>query len=395
MKEISKDIYWVGVRDWELRTFHGHEYSTHKGSTYNSYLVMDEKIALVDTVWDPFKVEYVDYLEQNVGLDKIDLIVINHTEPDHGGSLGYLMSRLNRDVPIYCTKNGSEMIKKHHHQEWNFNIMKTGDSVKLGKYELVFVEMPMLHWPDSMLTYVKGANVVLSNDAFGQHYATTSLFNDEVDECELFQEAIKYYANILTPFSARVKKKIEEIQELNLPIEIIAPSHGVIWRKNPMQIVEKYYQWSQEYNEGFAVVVYDTMWQGTKEMAHAIADGIAQKGLTCKIYNAATTDKNDLLTEVFKAKGVLVGSPTVNNGLLYAIGALLEEFKGLKFKGKLGAAFGSYGWSGESPKLIQQKLTDAGFQVVQDPIQFKYQPLDEELQKCKEFGEAFAAALLS
>lgn len=393
MIEIKKNIYWVGAKDWDLRMFHGHEYSTHRGSTYNSYLIKDEKTVLVDTVWSPFKKEFVENLEKDVGLENIDFIVANHSEPDHGGSLEYLMSKIP-NTPIYCTKNGADIIKKHFHKEWNFNIVKTGDSIKTGAYELVFVEMQMLHWPDSMATYVKGADLLLSNDAFGQHYATPSLFNDDANECELYQEAIKYYANILTPFSAILKKKIEQIKALNLPIDMIAPSHGVIWRDNPLQIVEKYYEWSQDYNEGSVLVIYDTMWNGTKNMAMSIAEGLAKQNIKYKVFNSAVTDKNDLITEIFKAKGIIMGSPTVNNTVLSSIALMLEEIRGLRFKNKVGAGFGCYGWSGESPKIISQRLGEAGVQIVQDPLVFKYNPTEEELQKCVEFGENFAKNLV-
>jgi len=224
VKRIKDEIYWVGIKDWEIKRFHGEEYSTHRGSTYNSYLIKDQKIALVDTVWTPFHEGFLEELEKEIGLKNISLVVINHTEQDHAGSLAYLMERIP-DVPIYCTKNGAMMIKKHFHRDWNFNVVKTGDSVELGKNRLVFVEMTMLHWPDTMATYVAGANVLLSNDAFGQHYVSPYLFNDQVDQGELYQEAIKYYANILTPFSRLVKAKIKEILDLNLSIEMIAPSH--------------------------------------------------------------------------------------------------------------------------------------------------------------------------
>jgi anaerobic nitric oxide reductase flavorubredoxin len=392
MLEIKKEIYWCGVKDWELRTFHGHEYSTHRGSTYNSYLIKDKKKVLVDTVWTPFKVEFVDKLEKEVGLNNIDFIIVNHSEPDHAGSLEYLMSKIP-DTPIYCTKNGADIIKSHFHKEWNFNIVKTGDTINTGKYDLIFVEMQMLHWPDSMLTYVKGANLVLSNDAFGQHYATPSLFNDEADRCELYQEAIKYYANILTPYSSLVKKKIEQIKALNLSIDMIAPSHGIIWRDNPMQIIEKYYEWSQDYNDGTVVIAYDTMWNGTKNMATAIAKGLAKSGVKYKLFNTATTDKNDLLTEIFKAKGLIVGSPTVNNTVLHSISGLLDSVKGLRFKNKAAAAFGAYGWGGESPKIINQRLLDSGLRIIHEPIRFKYQPTDEELEECVEFGVKFAEGI--
>lgn len=392
MIEVKNDIYWVGIKDWELRQFHGHELSTHRGSTYNAYLIKDEKVVLVDTVWDPYQEEFVDKLDKEIGIDNIDAIIINHSEPDHGGSLGYLMSK-RPDIPIYCTKNGADAIRRQFHKDWNFNIVKTGDTLKTGKYELVFVEMQMIHWPDSMLTYVKGANMVLSNDAFGQHYSPASLFNDEVDTCELYQEAIKYYANILTPYSPLIKKKIEEIRALNLPIDMIAPSHGVIWRENPVQIIDKYYEWSQDYNEGTVVIIYDTMYNATKMMAEAIGEGMAKNGIKYKLYNNSVSDQSDVLTEIFKAKGVIIGSCTVNNTVLRSISALLDEIKGHRFKNKVGAAFGSYGWSGEAPKIISKSLEESGVKILHEPLQIKYRPTEDELKMFVEMGDKFAKAM--
>ncbi len=389
MIKIKDNIYWVGVKDWELKHFHGEELSTHRGSTYNSYLIKDKKTALVDTVWTPFQREFIDHLEKNIGLENIDLVVVNHTEQDHSGSLPYLMEKIP-NAPIYCSKNGAMMIKKHYHSDWNLNIVKTGDSFDLGDNKLVFVEMPMLHWPDSMATYVAGANVLLSNDAFGQHYASPYMFNDQVDQCELFQEAIKYYANILTPFSKLVKAKIQEITSLNLPIDMIAPSHGIIWRDNPMQIVEKYDQWASGYNEGSVIVLYDSMWGATRKMALAIARGITNKGLGVKTLSMGKNDKSDLVTEIFKSKGVVLGSSTINNGVLGDVAAMLDIIKGLKFKGKIGAAFGSYGWSGESVKIIETKLKEAGIEIMAEGIKAQYNPTTEEIKACEVFGEAFA-----
>jgi anaerobic nitric oxide reductase flavorubredoxin len=388
MLEIARNIYWVGIKDWELRLFHGEEYTTHRGSTYNSYVVKDKKTALVDTVWTPYKEEYINALERDIGLHNIDLVVINHTEVDHGGSLTLLMEKIP-DVPIYCTKNGAEMIRKHFHKDWNFKIVKTGDTVDLGEYKLVFVEAPMLHWPDTMMTYVQGPGVLLSNDAFGQHYATPLFYNDQVDQCELMQEAIKYYANILTPFSKLVRAKIDELKSLNVPVNMIAPSHGVIWRDNPMQIVEKYYEWANNYQEDIVTILYNTMWGATKKMANAIAEGIESKGIPTKVYNLGKSDRNDVLTEVFKSKGVLVASSTINNGILSDTAAILEMIKGLKFKNKVAAAFGSYGWSGESVKIVENSLKEAGLELIMDGLKIKYNPTEGELVQCKEFGREF------
>lgn len=392
MIEIKQNIYWVGIKDWELRTFHGEEYSTHRGSSYNSYLIKDQKIVLVDTAWEPFKEEYVNNLDAAVGLKNINYIIANHSEVDHSGALDLLLSHIP-DTPVYCTQNGAKMLKKHYHKDWNFQVVKTGDTLKTGQYELLFIEAPMLHWPDSMFVYVKGAEVLMPNDAFGQHYATSQMFNDEVDECELFQEALKYYANILTPFSKMVRQKIDQFKSLNLPVDMIAPSHGIIWRKDPLQIVDKYYQWANDYQEDFVAIVYDTMWKGTKRMAQAIGDGLSREGVSFKLIHAGKRDHTDMMAEVFKAKAVLAGSSTINGGILTAMAAFLESVKGMKFKNKVGAAFGSYGWSGESVKILTKGLEDAGIQVIKEGIRFQYQPTEEELEQCIDFGRDFANKL--
>jgi anaerobic nitric oxide reductase flavorubredoxin len=236
---VKGNVQWVGKIDWELRKFHGDEYSTHRGSTYNSYLITEEKNALIDTVWGPFAKEYVSNLAKEIDLDKIDFVVANHAESDHSGALPELM-RLIPDKPVYCTANGKKSLFGHYHQDWDFHIVKTGDRLSLGQKELIFVEAPMLHWPDSMFCYLTGENILFSNDAFGQHYASEFMFNDLVDQAELFAECTKYYANILTPFSPLVVKKIEQFLALELPLDMICTSHGVIWRDNPAQIVGKY-----------------------------------------------------------------------------------------------------------------------------------------------------------
>ncbi|HCX65383.1 MAG TPA: MBL fold hydrolase, partial [Eubacteriaceae bacterium] len=297
-RPVKNNVYWVGKTDWELRKFHGEEYSTHKGSTYNSYLIEEEKTVLVDTVWAPYAEEFVDNLESEIDLNKIDYIVINHGEVDHSGALPKLMEKIP-DTPIYCTANAVKSLKGQYHKDWNFKTVKTGDRLEVGNgKELVFVEMKMLHWPDSMACYLTEDHILFSNDAFGQHLATEELFNDLVDPCELYEEAIKYYANILAPFSPLVKKKLEEIGSLNLAIDLIATSHGVIWRDNPMQIVEKYGQWSDDYQENQITIIYDTMWNGTRELAERVAEGIKieDPDVVVKVYNLAKTDMNDVVT---------------------------------------------------------------------------------------------------
>ena len=389
---IKNNVFWVGKIDWELRKFHGNEYSTHRATTYNSYLIKEEKIALIDTVWKPYSKEFVKNLSKEIDLNKIDYVIANHAEIDHSGALPELMERIP-DTPVYCTKNGVESLKGHYHKDWNFQVVKTGDKLSLGNgKELIFVEMRMLHWPDSMACYLTGDNILFSNDAFGQHYASEYMYNDLVDQNELWAECIKYYANILTPFSALVDKKIKEVLELKIPIDIIATSHGVIWRDNPIQIVEKYIAWSNDYQENQITIMYDTMWQGTRRMADSIAKGIREVDteINVKIYNVAKTDKNDILTEIFKSKAILVGSPTIGQGILSSIAEIMEMIKGLRFKNKRAAAFGCYGWSGESVKVLTEHLEKSGFSIINDGIRAKWNPDDESIDKCIEYGKEIA-----
>ena len=393
-KQISEKVSWVGKVDWELTSFHGDELSTHRGSSYNSYLIRDEKTVLIDTVWQPYDREFVSRLKQEVDLGSIDCIVMNHNEVDHSGALPELMREIP-NTPIYCTKKGEAIIRGHYHEDWNFVNVKTGDTLELGGTKLTFVEMNMLHWPDSMLTYFDGdGGIMFSNDAFGQHFASESLYNDAVEASDLMYEAQRYYTNILNPYSMMVAKKIQQILAMNLPVSLICPSHGVIWRENPMQIVEQYQAWADAYQENQITIAYDTMWQSTRKMAEAIAEGIRQASpeTVVKILNVTCTDKNDVLTEIFRSKGVLIGSPTINYGHSYAIAGLLEMMKGLKFKKKKAAAFGSYGWSGEAVKQIGSALQDAGFELVNEGIRKLWVPDSAMLDDCVEYGRQFAAA---
>jgi anaerobic nitric oxide reductase flavorubredoxin len=392
--QIKNNVYWVGKIDWELRKFHGDEYSTHKGSSYNSYLIKEDKVALIDTVWTPFAKEYVENLKQQIDLEKIDFVVALHAENDHSGALPELMRHMP-DVPLYCTQNGVKSLKGLYHQDWNFQVVKTGDKLSLGSKELIFVEAPMLHWPDSMFAYLTGEEILFSNDGFGQHYASEHMFNDLVDQSELMEECIKYYANILTPFSPMVTRKINEVLGFNLPLDMICTSHGIIWRDNPAQIVDQYLKWADSYQENQITLLYDTMWNSTRVMAEQIAAGIreADPTITVKLFNLAKKDKNDVVTEVFRSKAILMGSPTVNNGILVAVAGLIEEIKGLKFKNKKAAAFGSYGWSGEAVKIISEKLTDSGFAVVDEGLRLTWAPDKESKNKCREYGRKFVSKL--
>lgn len=395
MFKINDRVTWVGKIDWDLRKFHGEEYSTHRGSSYNAYLIQDEKTVLIDSVWLPYDKEFVKHLKEVIDLNSIDYIIANHAEIDHSGALPELMKEIP-NTPIYCTANGVKSLKGHYHQDWNFVTVKTGDTLDLGEGKLIFIEAPMLHWPDSMFEYYTRDAILFSNDAFGQHYASELMYNDLVDQAELYQEALKYYANILTPFSPLVTKKIEEVLGFNLPVDMICPSHGVIWRDDPVQIVQHYMTWADTYQEHHATILYDTMWGATKLMAESIASGLkaVDPTLNIKLFNVGKVDKNDVLAEVFKAKLVVAGSSTINKGILSSMASMLEIMKGLKFKNKLAAGFGSYGWSGESPQIMTQALKDCGFEVLAEGLGTMWQPDDEALTSCFNYGKQLGHQLM-
>ncbi|RXI49905.1 FprA family A-type flavoprotein [Clostridium tetani] len=386
--KVTNKVTWVGKIDWELRRFHGDEYSTHRGTSYNSYLIKDKKIVLIDTVWEPFSKEFVENLKKEVDLNKIDYIIMNHNEIDHSGALPLLMKEIP-NTPIYCTADGAKILKAHYHKDWNFVEVKTGDTLDIGESKLTFVEAKMLHWPDSMFTYMSGENILFSNDAFGQHYASDLMYNDLVDQAELYQESMKYYANILTPFNSFVIKKIEEVLVLNLPLNIIATSHGVIWRDNPGQIIEQYIKWANGYEENQITVLYDTMWNGTRRMAEGIAEGIksVNKDITVKLFNAAHSDKNDVITEIFKSKALLVGSATVNKSIMSATAGILDMIRGLGLKNKKAAAFGAYGWSGEAVKILEEKLKNGKFEILESGIKELWNPDKDAMNRCRQFGK--------
>lgn len=389
--KINNKVSWVGKTDWELKRFHGNEFTTTKGSSYNSYLIRDEKIVLIDTVWLPYDREFVNDLKKDIDLKKIDYIIIQHGEVDHTGALLELMKEIP-DTPIYCTANAIKSIKGQYHKEWNFKPVKTGDKLNIGENTLTFIEAPMLHWPDTMFTYMDKEEILFSNDGFGQHLASEYLYADEVEKSELYYQALTYYANILAPFGMMVKMKINEILNMNIPIKMICPSHGLIWRENPLQIIEKYLEWSNNYKENQITIIYDTMWNSTKVMAEQITKGIKNidKNVQIKLMNTSKDDKTEVLTEVFKSKMILIGSPTVNNGYLHSIAGILEMIKGMKLKGKKAVAFGSYGWSGEATKTIAEELKKAGFEILNEGIKMMWKP-DEEMKKaCIDFGENIA-----
>ncbi len=390
-KQIKNNVSWIGYLDWELKTFHGDEYSIFNGSSQNAYLIEEEKTVLMDTVWLPHRDAFMENLKSEIDLKKIDYIVMQHGEQDHSGTLPTLMKEIP-NTPIYCTAACVKSLEgQYGKQGWNFKVVKTGDELAIGNgKKLIFIEMKMLHWPDSMATYMTGDNILFSMDAFGQHFAVEELFNDKADQCLLYKEALKYFVNILNPFAVFIPKKLDEIAKMNLPIDIIAPSHGVVWRDNPMQIVEKYAEWANAYQENQITVAYDTMWEGTAKIAHAIASEISKQSpdTVVKVFNIAKTDKNDLMTEIFKSKAIAVGSSTCVNDVLTSVAGCLSFIKSLKFKNKKAAAFGCYGWSGESVKIIKEKLSEAGFAVVEPEVRSMWNPEKEDFDKIPALVEA-------
>ncbi|MCX5665440.1 MAG: flavodoxin domain-containing protein [Candidatus Omnitrophica bacterium] len=390
--EIKKGIYWVGAVDWNARSFHGHTYTTQRGTTYNAYLIVDEKIALVDTVYGPFANEMIEKIRDIVPLEKIDYVIANHVETDHSGALPELM-KLCPKAKVVGTAKCKEGLYKHYYGNWDFQVVKTGDSIKLGKRTLSFVEAPMIHWPDSMFTYCPEEKLLLPNDAFGQHYATSERFDDGVDQSVLMDEATKYYANILWPLGSMILRKLEEVMKMGIPIDMIAPSHGIIWRKDPMKIVNAYLSWAKNEHAKKVVIIYETMWGATAKMARAIAEGITDSGVSVKLFDINQSDKTEVISQMLGARGYLIGSSTHDNCMLPSIAGFLELLKGLKPKGRSAAAFGSYGWAGGAVNSIEDILKVAGLSIALAPISFKYVPDQNEMKKCYDYGKEFAAKL--
>jgi anaerobic nitric oxide reductase flavorubredoxin len=384
---LAEGINWVGVVDWNIRDFHG--YVTQRGSTYNAYLIRDEKTALVDTVKHTFSNELLRNICELVDPAKIDYIIVNHVEMDHSSSLP-VIAKYAKNAVIIASARGKDAIIEHYGADFNIQTVKTGDQLKLGKRTLQFVEAPMLHWPDSMFTYLVEDKILMPNDAFGQHLASSERFDDEVDPHVLMEEATIYFANILMPFAPLISRKLEEVTKMGIPIDMIAPSHGIIWRSDPSKIIKAYSDWSAGVSKNKVVIVFDTMWGSTDKMARAILEGAASQGVDVKLLKLRAANRTEAMTEILDAKAVVVGSPTLNNGMFPTLGSFLTYATGLKPKGKLWAFFGSYGWGGGAVKAMTEMAQKAGFEVYEQSVQVKYVPDAEDLKKCFEFGQQIA-----
>ena len=388
--EIAKDIYWLGVIDWNIRDFHG--YYIYQGTTYNSYLIMDEKITLIDTVKKEFADELIASISQLVDPKKIDYVISNHTEMDHSGGLPRVMHRIGEDTPLYCSKMGHKNLSKHFSQKWNYQPVEDGGELSLGKRNLTFMETRMLHWPDSMFTYVNEDKLLFSSDAFGQHYAGPERFDDQIGD-DIMPHARKYFANILLLYSPLILKLVDKVTEMGLAIDMICPDHGIIWRKDPSKIINAYVEWSTQKSKRKAVVIYDTMWHSTETMAEAIVEALGEEGVDAKPMHLRNCHRSDIITEVLDAGAVIVGSPTINNGLFPTVSDFLTYMKGLKPKNKVAAAFGSYGWSGEAVKLINEELEQMKLDLIDPGVRIQYVPDDKGLDACHELGKKIAQAL--
>ena len=387
--QLAKGVYWVGAIDWNVRNFHG--YSTHRGSTYNAYLIVDEKVALIDTVKAPFYDEMAARVREIVSFDKIDYVISNHVEMDHSGSLPMALRDAKNARLVTLEKFGENGLAKTFHQSWPTIAVKEGSTVDLGKRKLAFIPTPMLHWPDSMCTYLVEDKLLFSMDAFGQHIATSQRFDDEVDMGIVMHEASKYYANILMPFGDLIVKAVNKLG--GVKIDMIAPSHGIIWRSHIKDIVESYAKWGMGETAAKALVIYDTMWGSTQKMALAIVNGIVGEGVDVKLFNLTASDKSDVIKEVLDAKALIIGSPTLNNGMFPSVAEFLCYLKGLKPRNKIGAAFGSHGWGGGAVKAVQQELEQTGIELIDSKLAFKFVPDEGEIQKCVDFGREIAARI--
>ena len=390
--EIKPDIYWVGAIDWAVRDFHG--YVTPNGTTYNNYLVLDEQITLFDTVKHDFSDVTIGNIRSLIDPSKLKNIVINHIENDHVTSIGEIMN-LAPDATIYISERGKKGIDRFFDtSKWDMKIVKTGDTVNIGKRTLLFLETPMLHWPDSMMTYIKEDKLLISQDAFGQHYASAARFDDEFMNCfsssELEDAVKEYYANILMPFGTLIKNKISEIQKLGLEIDMIAPDHGIIWRKDPSKIIDMYLDMAGGKADLRVVIIYDTMWHSTEHMTLPLMQGIKDEGVDVKIVKLRANPISLAVKEFWKARGCLIGSPTLNNSMFPTIAEFLTYLKGLRPKNRLVGAFGSYGWMGGAVRDVYEEVKKMGLEMVEQGVQVIYKPSAEDEQRCYEFGKEFA-----
>ena len=388
--KLADGIFSVGVTDWNIRDFHG--YSTYQGTTYNAYLILDEKNTLIDTVKAPFADQLLANISTIIDPKKIDYVISNHTEMDHSSGLPRVMHKIGENKPLYCSKMGEKNLSKHYSQKWRYTPVENGQTLSLGKRTVTFMETRMLHWPDSMFTYVNEDNLLFSSDAFGQHYAGPEKFDDQMGD-DIFPHAKKYFANILMPYAPLILKLVDKVTEMGLRIDTICPDHGIIWRKDPAKIINTYVAWSTMAPTRKAVIIYDTMWHSTEAMAETIASALIAEGVNAKPMHIRNCHRSDVITEVLDAGAVIVGSPTLNNNIFPTVADFLTYMKGLKPLNKIAAPFGSYGWSGESVKLITRELEAMKFDIIDPGVRLQYRPDADGFAACTALGKKIAKAL--
>jgi flavorubredoxin len=377
-RKIKEGIYWVGAIDWDVRNFHG--YLTQRGTSYNCYLIIDEKITLIDTVKATLENEMIKRISDVVDPSKINYVISNHVEMDHSGTLPKVME-LAPKAMVFTSPNGEKGLKAHYRKSWNYKVVKTGDSLSIGKRNLHFVLTPMVHWPDNMVSYMPEEKILFSNDAFGQHIASSERFDDEYPLDIILEEAKKYYANIVLPYSNQVQKALTEAGKLD--IEIIANSHGLIWKKYIKEIIEEYKKWSLNTTVKKAIIIYDTMWKSTEIISYALREVFEEKGYKTYMGNLQHKHVSDIMTELIDAEYICIGSPTLNRNVMPSVAGFLTYMNGLAPKNRKAVAFGSYGWGGESIRFIKNWLEDSGSEVIDD-IKIKYIPGEEDLKVLKE-----------
>ncbi|MBI1811475.1 MAG: FprA family A-type flavoprotein [Nitrospirae bacterium] len=390
--EIKNGIYWVGAIDWAVRDFHG--YVTPRGTTYNNYLIMDDEITLLDTVKYDFADITIKNIKSVVEPSRIKNIIINHIENDHATSIDRIMD-FTPDATICITEKGRKGLERFFDlSKWNVKVVKTGDTLNIGKRTLLFLETPMLHWPDSMMTYIKEDRVLVSQDAFGQHIASTARFDDEYVTCESISEledaVIDYYANILMPFGQLIKNKIAEVQKLGLEIDMVAPDHGIIWRANPQKVLQMYLDMAGGKANESVAIIYDTMWHSTEHMALPLMQGLKDEEVECKVIKLRSTPMSVAIKEFWKSRGCLIGTPTLNNLMFPSVAEFLTHLRGLRPKNRIIGAFGSYGWGGGAVKEVYEEFKKMGLEAVEPGLQVVYKPSSEDESRCYEFGRDFA-----
>jgi flavorubredoxin len=387
---VSEHVWWVGAIDWALRDFHG--YSTQRGSTYNAYLVMGDHPVLIDTVKAPFRDEMLARVASVVNPADVKVIVSHHAEMDHSGSLSQVIDII-KPQKVYASQMGVKNLAAQFHHQHEITPVKDAESLKLGGLSFTFLETRMLHWPDSMISYLAEDELVFSQDGFGMHLATPKLFADENDPAVMLYEGRKYYANILLPYSALILKLLERIKSLGISIKTIAPDHGPVWRGDLGTLLGWYAKWATQKPESRAVIAYDTMWQSTATMARSIADGLREGGADVAVMPMSCMTRADVMTELLCAGAFLVGSPTINNTIFPTLADVLAYARGLRPKNLIGAAFGSYGWSGEACGQLEGMLRDMGIELALPALKQQFVPDQAALARCREFGRQMAAKL--